>query len=66
MLVSLRRRGCTDRRHGTVRRAAALQCREPAELGAQFVGCGVGQAVHLVRSRGARLDRSPASQPQLA
>ena len=44
----------------------ALQRREPTELGAQLVGCGVGEAVHLVRGRGAGLHCAAASQAQLA
>ena len=53
--------GSPARSRAHVRRP--LQRREPAELGAEFVGGGVGQAVHLVRGRGAGLHRAGAGEP---
>ena len=34
-----------------------------AQLGAQFVGCGVGEAVHLVRGRGPGFHRAGPGDP---
>jgi hypothetical protein len=43
--------------------ASPLQRGEPAQLGAEFVRGGVGEAVHLIRGRGLGLHGTVARDP---